>query len=99
VKTYAGLTGEPGFDTYEGWVAADLMIKGLQAAGPNPTRKSFITNLSKVTNYDAGGLLPSPVDFSKFGQPPAMECAYYPQLEGTHFIVPGDKPVCGGRVS
>jgi branched-chain amino acid transport system substrate-binding protein len=98
LKTYANYTGEPGFDLYEGWAGADLMIKGLEAAGRNPTRQSFITNLSKVTNYDAGGLLASPVDFSKFGQPPASVCAYFPQLEGTHFIVAGSKPVCGGRV-
>jgi branched-chain amino acid transport system substrate-binding protein len=98
MKTYGNYTGEPTFDVYEGWAGADLMIKGLEVAGQNPTRKSFITNLSKVTNYDAEGLLASPVDFSKFGQPPATECAYYPQLQGNHFIEADSKPVCGSRI-
>ena len=53
LKTYANYTGIPGFDYAQGWLAADLMIKGLEGAGQNPTRQSFITNLSKVTSYNA----------------------------------------------
>ena len=61
LKTYANYTGIPGFDYAQGWLAADLMIKGLEGAGQNPTRQSFITNLSKVTSYNTNGLLASPV--------------------------------------
>jgi branched-chain amino acid transport system substrate-binding protein len=51
--------------TYE---AANLIIKGLELAGKNPTRQAFIKNLRKISNYTAGGLLPSPgVTFAHFG--------------------------------
>ena len=36
------------------------MIKGLELAGKNPTRQAFISNLRKVGNYTAGGLLAKP---------------------------------------
>lgn len=76
LKTYANYTGIPGFDYAQGWLAADLMIKGLEGAGQNPTRQSFITNLSKVTSYNANGLLASPVDYATFDKPPATSCSY-----------------------
>ncbi|MCM3883250.1 ABC transporter substrate-binding protein [Frankia sp. R82] len=54
-----------------GYITADLLIRGLQAAGPCPTRQSFITGLRAVKNYTAGGLTP-PVDFeADFGKVPA----------------------------
>ena len=94
-KTYAGYTGIPGFDYTQGWLAADLMIKGLQLAGQNPTRQAFITNLSKVTNYDANGLLASPVNYAAFGQVPTTQCLYFPQLVGSQFVTKSAKPICG----
>ena len=97
-KTYTGYTGVPGFDYTQGWLAADLMIKGLQVAGPNPTRESFIANLSKVTAYNAGGLLASPVNFSAFGVVPATQCFYFPQLEGKRFVTKSATPICGNRI-
>jgi hypothetical protein len=75
------------------------MIKGLQVAGQNPTRDSFITNLRNVTSRDAEGLLPDNLSFSlsQFGKAPPSECAYFPKLEGSSFVpVPADgKPVWG----
>ncbi len=95
LKTYAGYTGIPGFDYTQGWLAADLMIKGLQQAGQNPTRQAFISNLSKVTNYDANGLLASPVNYAAFGQVPATQCLFFPQLVGSKFVTKSAKPICG----
>ncbi|MBO0728006.1 MAG: ABC transporter substrate-binding protein [Acidimicrobiaceae bacterium] len=96
---YASFHGVPGFDYCEGYTTADLMIRGLEAAGPNPTRQSFISGLRKVTNYDAGGLLPNPVNFTPaaIGQPTPTSCAYTVQLKGKMFVpVPANgKPVCG----
>ena len=43
------------------------MIKGLELAGRNPTRSSFISNLRKLSKYNAGGLLPNSVSFTHFG--------------------------------
>lgn len=98
LQKYAGFSGVPGFDWYEGWLSTDLMIKGLQVAGTNPTRSSFIHNLQQVTNYNAGALLSTPVNFSlsQFGKPPAQECSWLTQLEGSKFVVANNgKPLCG----
>jgi branched-chain amino acid transport system substrate-binding protein len=46
-----------------GWLAADMFVRGLAAAGPCPSRQGFIDNLRQVDNYDGSGLLPRPVDF------------------------------------
>ena len=81
---YAGFTGVPDFDWYEGWLGTDLMIKGIQVAGTNPTRSAFIANLRQVTNYTGGGLLPAPVSYSlsAFGQAPQTLCGWYTILQG-----------------
>jgi branched-chain amino acid transport system substrate-binding protein len=96
---YAHFTGVPGFDYQQGWLSADLMIKGLEVAGQNPTRTSFENGLHGVTDYDAGGMLPSPDNFSLslFGQLPQTQCDFYLQLKGTTFVpIPADgKPFCG----
>jgi branched-chain amino acid transport system substrate-binding protein len=95
---YAGFTGVPDFEWYEGWLSADLMITGLQVSGPNPTRASFIAKLHQVTNYDGGGLLGTPVNFSLslFGHAPQTLCGWYTILQGKQFVVTnGGKPECG----
>lgn len=99
LKKYAGYTGVPDFTWTEGWETADLLIKGLEVAGQNPTRASFIANLRKVTNWDAGGLLPSPTDFSKYQTPPSTVCSYSVQLIGRKFVPTSRKPLCVHLIS
>lgn len=91
-----GLTG--------GWLSADLIIRGLRDAGKNPTRASFMSALSAVTDYDADGLLPSKVDLSHFGEDPPKSCMYWTQLKGKRFtnarlvcgtLIPGSDQVTG----
>jgi branched-chain amino acid transport system substrate-binding protein len=100
VPGYAG--GIPSFGMYESYIAADLMILGLERAGANPTRQSFIGNLRTVSSYDAGGILASPTPLTGFGTKamlPQQHCAYYLQLEGSQFITAnGGKPVCGSLI-
>lgn len=55
-----------------GYVAADEMIEGLQLAGGCPTRRAFIQNLRKVTDFNANGLIP-PIDLSHPRQPTLCE--------------------------
>jgi ABC-type branched-subunit amino acid transport system substrate-binding protein len=43
-------------DTMEGYTMARMLVEGLQAAGANPTRKSFTTALESMTDKDLGGL-------------------------------------------
>jgi branched-chain amino acid transport system substrate-binding protein len=98
LQKYEGFTGVPGFDWCEGYITADLMIKGLEQAGQNPTRQSFINNLRQVSSYNPAGLLPNTLNFTlaAFGKAPQNLCGYYPQLQGTKFVlVPNDHPVCG----
>jgi hypothetical protein len=74
-----------------------------QHAGQNPTRTSFINNLRQVTDYTAGGILPSPTSFANFGTPQMMGtpgCTQFVQLSNGQFVNanPGGKPVCGSIV-
>ena len=91
---YAHYTGVPDFTWYEGWGGADLMIKGLELAGKNPTRSGFIADLHKVTDYSANGLF-GPVNFSlsDFGKAPKNLCEYLVQLKGDAYAHPTQ--VCG----
>jgi branched-chain amino acid transport system substrate-binding protein len=93
----------PNFGMWTSYVAADMFIKGLELAGQNPTRESFITNLRKVTSYDAGGLLATPAHPSAFGtidEFPATACNLFVQLQGDKFVPsPGDGKVCGDRIA
>jgi branched-chain amino acid transport system substrate-binding protein len=98
---YENFTGVPDFGWTHGYASADLLIKGLEVAGQNPTRSSFISNLRHVTNYDVGGLAPAPaVNYSTVATPPSQRCSYYVQLEGNGFnTVNNGKPVCGTLVT
>jgi branched-chain amino acid transport system substrate-binding protein len=71
--------GIPDFGLINAYISTDLMIKGLEVAGKNPTRSSFIDNLRKVKDYDAQGMLPSAISFTGFGTSamfPKTECEY-----------------------
>ena len=95
LATYGHYHGVPNFGVYEGWLTADLTIKGLQLAGKTATKQSFIANLRKVTNYTGGGLIPTPVNFTQFGKDPNPYCGYYTILKGSHFVVANNgQPVC-----
>jgi branched-chain amino acid transport system substrate-binding protein len=89
----------PDFGLQGSYIAADLMIQGLELAGQNPTRKAFISDLRQVTNYTAGGILPGPTSFANFGTPqmiPPTTCQQFVQLVNGQFVNanPGGKPVC-----
>ncbi|WP_238429306.1 ABC transporter substrate-binding protein [Frankia nepalensis] len=47
-----------------GWLSADIFLRGLEAAGPCPTRAAFIQGLRAVHDYHGDGLLPHPIDFA-----------------------------------
>jgi branched-chain amino acid transport system substrate-binding protein len=96
-QEYYNYTGDPDFGWYQGWASMDLMIKGLEVAGKNPTRQSFISNLRQVTDYTAGGLLPAPTNFTQFGQAAPQTCAWYVKLEGRNFtlVQSNGQPICG----
>jgi branched-chain amino acid transport system substrate-binding protein len=93
----------PDFGMQGSYIAADLMVFGLQHAGQNPTRQSFISNLRQVTAYNAGGILPGSTSFTDFGTP-AMNgtqgCEQFVQLVNGAFVNanPSGKPVCASNI-
>lgn len=92
----------PNNGMFSSYLSMDLMIKGLEVAGQNPTRESFIKKLQTVSDYTAGGVLPSPTDFSHFGTPNAVPqeyCHYYLQIKGGKFVAAGGGKICGSKVS
>lgn len=100
LQKYAGLKGEPYYNDIQGWVLADLYIRGLQAAGNKPTAASFISGLRAVKDYEAGGLYAKPIDFSQFGNigigVGPGNCVYISKLVGDKFqVIPAANPVCG----
>jgi branched-chain amino acid transport system substrate-binding protein len=104
LRTYAHQSTAPDENEYDGWAAASALIKGLQVAGKNPTRASFMTGLRAVTSFTADGLLVSPENMkASFGTiaegpgPAPGDCYWYSQYKGTSWV-PDQQPVCGGLV-
>jgi len=84
--TFAG--GIPNQNIDYSYIAADAMIKGLELAGPNPTRKAFISKMRQVSNFTAEGLLTTPVIFSHFGTLgmfPKKACGPILEIKGKNF--------------
>ncbi len=92
-----GVTGPPTFAEQETYLALTAFVAGLKAAGANPTRQSFMQAMSKITNYDAGGLLaPEKITFRNYT--PATGCLWVAQLKGTKFFVAPGTPICSQLV-
>jgi branched-chain amino acid transport system substrate-binding protein len=86
----------PNFGQYEAWAGADLMIKGLQMAGANPTRSAVIKDLRGVTSYNVGGLLPVNLDYATdFGHNPPKTCAWIMKAGPKGFTAISSQPSCG----
>jgi branched-chain amino acid transport system substrate-binding protein len=94
IAKYAGIHGDLDISATDGWVSADLLIAGLKAAGKNLTREGFIKALDGVHNYNASGILPATVDFSKKTQNMQDFCFYFLKVQGDAFI-PQSGAVCG----
>ncbi|HEY2563370.1 MAG TPA: hypothetical protein VGI44_06635, partial [Acidimicrobiales bacterium] len=80
---------------YEAWAGADLMIAGLEMAGPNPAHAAVIKELRSLKSYDANGLLPDPIDYSTiFGHDLPKSCVWILRAEKSGFN-PSPQPFCG----
>jgi len=87
------------FAQTEGWLGADLMIKGLQMAGPNPTRASVIKKLRSIKAYNGNGLLPITINYSTvFGHDPP-NCAWVMQAQKSGFVPISSAPFCGHDIA
>ena len=84
---------------YEAWAGADLMIKGLQMAGADPTRAAVIKDLRSIKDYTANGLLPNPIDYATvFGHDPPRQCIWVLRAAKDGFVPHSSQPICGTDV-
>lgn len=103
-KTYAGLTTDPAFNQYLGYVSVDAIVAGLKKAGSKPTQKSFIDAMQATTSYDAAGLLGAhPIGFSMAQRGQSnngnLQCSFVAQFKGSTFhVVPSMAPLCGTKI-
>jgi len=99
LKKYSKFTGVPDFGVYNGYILADLTIKGLAAAGKTPTRQGFIDGVHGVGMYDQAGLGCQPVDVSLEGRgkPPKTTCGWFLQVKDGRFVPfpKNGKPITG----
>jgi branched-chain amino acid transport system substrate-binding protein len=98
MEKYAHFTKSdfPSFSQYEAWAGADLMIKGLELAGKNPTRAAVIEDLRGLKSYTANGLLPEPINYSTiFGHDLSRQCSWVMQAQKNGFVPVSPQPVCG----
>ena len=101
LKKYAGLAGVPDYGTYTGYITCDMAIKGLQAAGKNPTRQGFIDGVRGLGQYDGAGLTCAPIDVSaaSFGKVTKTSCSWFITVKDGKFkILNGGKPYTGKLV-
>jgi branched-chain amino acid transport system substrate-binding protein len=86
----------PTFNQYEAWLGTDLMLKGIQLAGKNPTHASVIQALRNLKSYNANGLLPQTLNFStNFGKDLPKSCGWYMIAEKNGFVPSSTKTWCG----
>ncbi len=98
LKKYAHFSSKefPSFSQYESWLGADLMIKGVQLAGPNPTHARVISALRNLKSYNGNGLLPQNINYSTaFGHDLAKSCGWYMKAEKSGFVAVSSQPWCG----
>ena len=88
----------PTYSQTEAWLGADLMIKGLQMAGSNPSRAVVIKDLRSIKAYNGNGLLPITVNYSTiFGHDPPS-CGWVLRAQKSGFVPVSSQPFCGHDV-
>jgi ABC-type branched-subunit amino acid transport system substrate-binding protein len=98
LEKYAHFTSSqfPNFSQYESWLGADLMIKGMELAGKNPTQSGVIHALRNLKSYNGNGLLPVTINYSTiFGHDLPKACGWYMIAEKNGFVPSSTTPVCG----
>ncbi len=89
----------PSFSESNGWLGADLMIKGLEGAGPNPTRATVITSIRSIKSYNGNGLLPNTINFSTVFGHDLPICVWTLRAEKKGFVPTQSSPTCGTDIS
>lgn len=92
-----GGTNAPGLPTYDGYASIMMLAQGLKAAGANPTHQSLIAALSKIHDFNPGGLFGDhPLDPNDRVNNGDGNCTWTTKLVGDKFVlVQGALPICG----
>jgi branched-chain amino acid transport system substrate-binding protein len=100
LQRYAGFTpGQfPTYAQYQGWLGADLMIRGLQGAGANPTHQSVIKALRAIKGYNGNGLLPITIDYSTVFGKDLPTCIWVLRATPQGFAPVSPNAFCGSDV-
>jgi branched-chain amino acid transport system substrate-binding protein len=77
------------------WLGCDLMIKGLQRAGQNPSRTGVVKALRGIKSYNGNGLLPVTINYSTVFGHDLPQCAWVLRAAKSGFVPISSKPVCG----
>ena len=92
LKKYAGITGVPNYGVYTGYITCDMVVLGLQNAGKNPTRQSFVDGIRNTNGgkYNSAGLTCKDIDlsyahFGKISSTPG--CLYYVTVKNGKFVL------------
>ena len=101
LEKYAGFTATqfPSFGQYESWLGADLMIKGLELAGPDPTHTGVVHALRNLKSYNGNGILPESINYSTiFGHDLPKQCLWRMEAEKAGFVPLTTQPTCGSDI-
>jgi branched-chain amino acid transport system substrate-binding protein len=89
----------PSFNIYESWLGADLMIRGIELAGKDPTSAKVIKALRRVTSYNGNGILPVSLNFkTDFGKGNPETCSWYMKAESKGFVAASATTSCASIV-
>ena len=101
LEKYTNFSQVPDIYTEGTYIAADLVIKGLQLAGPSFTSAKIVSDLRQITNYNGAGLYPAPLDLTKQsgtddvpGSGPGF-CWYVLKIVSGQASMEQNAPVCG----
>ncbi|WP_083419287.1 ABC transporter substrate-binding protein [Pseudofrankia sp. BMG5.36] len=85
----------------DGWISADLFLRGLEAAGTCPTRESFITGLRAVRDYDGAGMTPDASNdlSTNFRQTSTCYSAIKISKDGSRFEPTSSTATCGDVIT
>jgi branched-chain amino acid transport system substrate-binding protein len=100
LEKYSGFTTSqfPTFAEYETWLGADLMIKGIQGAGSNPTRTKVVTALRGIKAYNGNGILPITINYSTVFGHDSPQCVWLFKADTRKFVLVRQNPICGSDI-
>ena len=95
-----GVTLDPTYFEYAGYLSVGLFVEGLQRAGANTSSASITSALQGIHDWDALGLYGGRTldinDRVHTSLSPGGSCVWIVKLVGTSFqLIPGAEPVCG----